>query len=306
MTWHELIDSYLRELRARRRSAALCVNERGALKKFQTYCAGRNVIFVEAIKLDDLLAYCGWLQDRRLKALTRHALLGSVRRWLKWATARGHLLENPAAFWRPRLPPTPFRRIPTEAQMLSLLEAPSAETLPGQRDRVLLEFLYGTGLRVQECADVDLADMDLCQGTVIVRSGKGGKGRCLPLGPKLTALLSKYLQDIRPYFDRGKTTALFLDDKGGRLQDHCIDSRLRLYSKKTFSTHSIRYAFATHLLLGGAPVWAVGKLLGHECLDSTIRYTRLLQLDVQAELLRCHPRATTQASERGKSPQPEE
>ena len=81
MTWHELIDSYLRELRARRRSAALCVNERGALKQFQTDCAGRNVIFVDAIKLADLFAYYGWLQDRSRKALTLHALLCSIRRF---------------------------------------------------------------------------------------------------------------------------------------------------------------------------------------------------------------------------------
>ena len=257
-----------------------------------------------AVQLDHILAYYGWLADQRMTGLTRYGLISSLLRWLKWAAARGHLLENPAAFWKPRVPPTPFRRVPTEAEMISLLESPSAETIQGLRDRVLLEFLYGTGVRIQECADVDLADLDLAQGAVTVRSGKGGKVRHLPLGARLNAQLSKYLQDIRPFLDKGKTSALFLDDRGGRLRDHCIDSRLRLYSNKTFTVHSIRYAFATHLLLGGAPIWAVGRLLGHDSLDSTIRYTRLLQIDVQAEHLRCHPRAKSE--KRGKFPQPEE
>jgi site-specific recombinase XerD len=192
-----------------------------------------------------------------------------------------------------------FRKIPTEAQMKALLEAPAQDTLEGMHDQVLLELLYGTGLRVQECVNTTLPDLDLRAGMLIVH-GKGGKVREQPLGPQLTAKLQHYVQEIRPQLlVKENVTALFVHSQGGPMQAHSINVRLRLYSKHLgagdFSVHCIRHAFATHLLLGGAPLPVVQKLLGHDHISSTTLYTRILPTDVQGEILRTHPRAKLQA-----------
>ena len=182
-------------------------------------------------------------------------------------------------------------------------------TLQGRRDLVFLEFLYGTGLRIRECAHVELADLDLQASLVTVRVAKGGEPRVLPVGPRLKALIAEYLSEIRPVLARKGGRAFFVDDRGQSMQTHTMAARLRDYSHRAlntpFSVHSIRHAYATHLLLGGAPIWAVAKLLGHKSLRSTALYTRILTLDVGHELLRTHPRAKRKLTKKPSRPKPD-
>jgi len=291
LTWDELIERYVRELQARQRAERFYNSERYVLKAFQAFCASRKVIFVEDLRLEHLLAYAQWQEEKGMKAWTRFGRLGCVRRWLTWATRRGHLLSNPTANWQLRTPPQTFRAVPTEAEMEILLEEPPSTTTEGQRDRVLLEFLYGTGLRVLECAQAQLADLDLTHALFTVQSGKGGPSRTVPLGPRLASRMQEYLHDIRPQLARPGHSVLFVDNRGNPMRDHTITQRVSTYSHKKFCVHSLRHAYATHLLLNGAPLWAVQRLLGHQSLDSTAIYTRLLPLDVQNAVLRHHPRS---------------
>ena len=294
MKLEELITLYLNDLRARGRSPRFSEHQRHYLQTFHAFCARIGFVYVDQLKFKHIVAYAGSLQNFR--DITRYQMIGTIRRWLKWAHYRGHLLVNPAAEWQPRHPAHgPLRPVPTVIQMEALLKAPPKDTPQGQRDQVLLEFLYGTGVRVQECAQVTVLDLNLRDCTVIVH-GKGGRLRYQPLGPQLVQKLKIYLEEVRPLLTSpDKTMALFPHDRGGSLKDHAIARRLREYSQKIgktqFSVHSIRHAFATHLLLSGAPLWAVQKLLGHEVLTSTATYTRMLAMDVQAEVMLTHPRA---------------
>lgn len=306
--WSELIRRYLTERRARLLSDSMCKNEQSAQTKFQAYCQKHQVVLLTQVRVKHLQSFHAEL-GKNLKPATRYAVLGSVRRFLKWATYRGHLMEDPGLGWPPRCPPlATFRAVPTEAQMVTLLAAPDS-TLQGRRDQVFLEFLYGTGLRIRECAHVDLADLDLRESLVTVRVTKGGEQRVLPIGPRLKALLAEYLSEIRPQLAKKSAQGLFVDDRGQSMRTHTMAARLRSYSHQAlntpFSVHSVRHAYATHLLLGGAPIWAVAKLLGHKSLDSTALYTRMLTMDVEQELLRTHPRAKRKLTKKPSPPKPD-
>lgn len=297
--WDDLVASYLSELRARQCSHNFCRYERRGLKKFTGYCQARQLVFLSQVRTSHLQQYYASLCESH-KAITCYGLIGSARRYLKWATYRGHLMDDPGLGWQPRLPPvTSYRSVPTESQMVAMLEAPNQDAPQGQRDQVLLEFLYGVGLRVQECADVELPDLDLGQAVVTVRLSKGGDGRVVPLGPRLTALLDDYLATVRPLLARQDAKGLFVDDRGQSMRTHTIQARVRTYSRqacdKHWAVHSIRHAYATHLLIGGAPPWALAKLLGHKCIGSTTVYTKMLPLDVEGEVKRTHPRAQRKA-----------
>ena len=293
--WNELIDRYLNELRARLQNDSMWRSEKLAQRKFYAYCQERQLVFLSQVRTEHLQSFRAHLVQR-LKASTSYAVLSCVRRFLKWATYRGHLMEDPGLGLPARCPHrTSLRPVPTEAQMLALLAAPEQTTPQGMRDLVLFEFLYGTGLRIQECAHVEIADLDLCESLVTVRVAKGGEPRVLPLGPRLKALLSDYLANVRPLLVKNDATGLIVDDRGQTMRTHAIAARVRETSREAlkthFSVHSIRHAFATHLLLGGAPLWAVAKLLGHKRFQTTAIYTRMLALDVKHEVERTHPRA---------------
>ena len=158
-------------------------------------------------------------------------------------------------------------------------------------------------------AHVDLADLDLRESLVTVRVTKGGEQRFLPIGPRLKALLAEYLFEIRPQLAKKRAQGLFVDNRGQSMRTHTIAARLRSYSHQAlntpFSVHSVRHAYATHLLLGGAPIWAVAKLLGHKSLDSTALYTRMLTMDVEQELLRTHSRAQRKLTKKPSPPKPD-
>ena len=285
----------MRELRGRRLAPATIFGQALSLRKFLQFCADQGVFSLENLEFRHLRDFARDLERQGLTPTTRYGLMGAVRRWLKWAHYRDYLLHNPATNWEPRHPPPTYRWVPTEAQMEQALAAPDQDTLIGQRDGFLLEFLYGTGLRVQECANLNLQDLDLHQHRFTVRQGKGGKSRVLPLGDRTYEKLTTYLQQVRPQLSPGEgEKALFLNRLGGRLAAFSISAEVRRYGLQcgfpALSVHSIRHAYATHLLLGGAPLALVQRLLGHDSIGSTTIYTRLLPLDLQAEILRTHPR----------------
>lgn len=253
---------------------------RHGLRVFQSFCEGHGLKSVEEIRPEDLEGYFRWLSEpgRYSERGCRH-LVSQARIWLKWATYQGLMQEDPA-----RAPVRCCRgvlvAVPTPAQMLALLAAPAPDRLCGRRDRMLLEFLYGTGLRVQECADVKLCDLDLERRCVGVR---GSKGRRQPLGKRLTESLRRYLTDIRPQFGEGE--ALFCSAQGGGpLSADNISERVSRYSRQvgatSFSVGSIRSAFALHLLHNGAPLEAVQKLMGHASITTTAVFSRFLAKEI--------------------------
>jgi integrase/recombinase XerD len=181
----------------------------------------------------------------------------------------------------------------------ALLEAAGAGEPPRSlRDKALLEVLYGAGARISEVVGLDVDDVDLERGAVLLR-GKGSKERLVPLGSYARAAVSDYLVRARPDLAaRGRgTPALFLNARGGRLTRQSAWVVLRAAAERAgiatehVSPHTLRHSFATHLLDGGADVRVVQELLGHASVTTTQIYTLVTVDRLREVYAAAHPRA---------------
>ena len=177
------------------------------------------------------------------------------------------------------------------------METPSAQTAVGMRNRALLETLYGTGIRLAECFRLDVMDVDLQEGTLLVRDGKDRKDRLLPLPSGAAAALDAYLRESRTgLVCDPREPALFLPREGRRLRPVSIQFVVRWHAERAaipgrVSPHLRRHACATYLLRGGADVRHIQELLGHASLETTSVYTRVEIKDLKEAIARAHPRA---------------
>ena len=180
--------------------------------------------------------------------------------------------------------------------MERLLECPDGTTPLGRRDGAILELLYATGLRVGELVSLDLANCDFPNMLVRVL-GKGRKERIVPFGEPAAESIQIYLRDRRALVRRGKgTDALFLNARGGRLTARSIRRLLDRYLREAalgsrLSPHSLRHAFATHLLERGADLRSIQELLGHQNLSTTQKYTHLSTQKLLDVYQKSHPKA---------------
>ena len=222
----------------------------------------------------------------------------AVRGFHKFAAADGLATTDPAAGVRP---PRPAKRLPKAlplADVEAILETAGAPgTTLALRDRALLEVLYGTGARISEAVGLDVDDLDLVDGTVLLR-GKGGKQRLVPIGSYARTAVESYLVRGRPELASvgGAGGALFLNARGGRLSRQSAWTVLvraadRAGVTHDVSPHTLRHSFATHLLDGGADVRVVQELLGHASVTTTQIYTLVTVDNLREVFAAAHPRA---------------
>ena len=263
----------------------------GDLRQLAAFLSGRGLLLDSAGR-DDLRAFLAARYGKDSPAtLARKG--ASIRAWYEHRVRRGALADNPA-----RRLASPRRRRPLPDVVgvddaFALLEAPSAATVAGLRDRCALELLYGAGLRVSELVAIDLGDLIDGRSAVRVR-GKSGKERIVPLVSKARAALEAWL--TRRGELRATGGALFLNLRGGRLTARSVARHLARHAlaagvRRHVHPHALRHSFATHLLDMGADLRGIQELLGHASLSTTQRYThvsaeRLVQIYEDA-----HPRA---------------
>jgi len=192
---------------------------------------------------------------------------------------------------KPRSP----QRLPRTLKPKELLRV--FESLPkssmGIRDRAILELLYGTGMRRAELGKLHLSDIDLEQGTILIRQGKGRKDRMVPVGHNAREALVDYLELSRKNLLRAKTDSLFVGNGGRALTANYITERVKTLGKRAgvkLTPHVMRHSCATHLLQGRADIRQIQRLLGHKSLITTERYTRVEISDLRKVIERCHPR----------------
>jgi len=162
-----------------------------------------------------------------------------------------------------------------------------------RRATAILETLYGTGLRLGEVVRLDLTDLDLRTGVVLVRNGKGRKDRVVPIGAAAATAIDRYLSETRPLLANVGEPALFVTRSGARLQAPGLRVRVHGAGRRigvTLTPHALRHAYATHLLRGGADLRHVQALLGHRSLTTTAIYTRVAITDLRSVIRNCHPR----------------
>jgi integrase/recombinase XerC len=185
----------------------------------------------------------------------------------------------------------------TAEQANALVDAPPGEQFHAAwptRDRAMLEFLYGCGLRASELVGMNLDDIDFGERWVRVR-GKGRKERQVPFGKKAAAALERYLGE-RTAATETREEAVFLNRRGTRITTRGVQGIVKLYAlvvagDSSIHPHSFRHAYATHLLSDGADLRAVQELLGHARLSTTQKYTQLSLTDLMAVYDRAHPKA---------------
>lgn len=180
--------------------------------------------------------------------------------------------------------------------VISLIEKIKPEDPKSIRDRLIFEFLYGTGCRISELVNTDLQDIDFESNIVKIRFGKGSKQRLIPLGKSLKNSIEAYVIQVRnnvPNFQ--KIDALLLNSKGKRLTRQSIWAVINQYALeqgiKDLTPHTLRHAFATHLLEGGADVRVVQELLGHSSINTTQIYTHVTVDKLRETFIQTHPRA---------------
>jgi integrase/recombinase XerD len=266
----------------------------------------------------DLLQFSRWLARRRQKlstadqrsiqqflaerfangasARSNARLLSTLKQYYRHLIRVGERQDNPTALISA---PKTHRSLPQslgEADIEKLLEAPDLDSNYGLRDRCMLELMYSSGLRVSELVGLQLNQINTNLGLVRL-IGKGNKERVIPVGEEALHWLAQYMKQARPGLQSAKSinAALFLSSRGSAITRQAFWQNIKKHLlkagvKTVFSPHSLRHAFATHLLNHGADLRTVQMLLGHSSLSTTQIYTHIAQSRLQSIHAKHHPR----------------
>jgi integrase/recombinase XerC len=225
----------------------------------------------------DIRSFMASLHHKGLKKTSISRKLATVRAFFKYLHREGYVKKNPAKLVSSLKIEKNLPGFLDIDETFSLMEAPSVETFIPARDRAILEMLYSSGLRVSELTSLNISDIDIKESLIRVK-GKGRKERIVPIGSKALEAIKNYLTERISI--KKKSTALILNNRGGRLTQRSVRRILVHYSriinlKSNLSPHTLRHTFATHLLHEGADLRSIQELLGHSSLSTTQKYTHV-------------------------------
>jgi integrase/recombinase XerD len=303
-----LLERYVASQYSRGVSELTTKNQRSHLGRFLAFLEGEGVAeggditreLIEAYM--DVLAWTPMRRGRLMKPETRNVRLASIKAFCRWLYETDVIALDPAqrvAYCRE--PATLPRSILSPEEMTHLLAAPSPQTALGVRDRLVLELLYSTGLRLRELCALDVTDLDLGEGFARVRHGKGDRERVVPVGKLACELLTSYLAAVRPAFLRARGSAgasepaVILSRYGERLGPRGVAKLVARCAKCAglsvrVTPHTFRHSCATHMLRGGANIRHLQEMLGHKRVSSTEVYTRVTIAELKAAHAKYHPR----------------
>ena len=243
----------------------------------------------------DIQAYLGYQFTRKARATSAARLLSSLKRFYRYLVRTGGIDIDPTLrIDTPALP----RGLPkslTEADVENLLHAPDLDSALGLRDRAMLETLYASGLRVSELVTLKAVQVSRDMGVVRVM-GKGSKERLVPLGEEALAWLGRYISEARDTLLAGRASDdLFVTARGEAMTRQAFWYLIKRYAAraalaKPISPHTLRHAFATHLLNHGADLRVVQLLLGHSDISTTQIYTHVARERLKQLHAKHHPR----------------
>jgi integrase/recombinase XerC len=291
------IESYLSALRRESASDHTLRNYESDLRQLLDYFTPKDgePPAAGAIDVLALREWLGHLHREELSAVTIRRKLAAVRSFYAHLMREGVLATNVAKLLRTPKAPKKLPRVMTAEQTNNLLDGIQANQLEREqvpRDLAIFELLYGCGIRVSELAGLNLEDIDSGDKWILVR-GKGRKERQVPFGSKAASALERYLVVRKP---KPLEKAVFLNRFGGRLTTRGIANIVKLYATmlagdSSLHPHSLRHAFATHLLSDGADLRSIQELLGHASLSTTQKYTQVSLTELIAVYDRAHPKA---------------
>ena len=285
-----LIRRYLESLAVRGYSESTQRNGRSYLLSFARWCSERGLARPAEVTRPLVERYQRWLfhyrqeGDKPLSAVTQHGMLQRLKAFFAWLAKERYLVYNPASeLVLPKLPP----RLPVDGfsieEVETILATPDVATPIGVRDRALLETMYSTGIRRKEVTALDLYDVDFERGVLVVRAGKAGKRRVVPIGERALRWLHKYLEDTRPgLVDWEDEKALFVTGEGLRFSGDGLGNRVKkvleasgVRRRPGGVCHLFRHTMATQMLEGGADIRFIQEILGHARLETTQVYTKV-------------------------------
>jgi integrase/recombinase XerC len=280
------IASFVRALKERNASTHTVHAYSRDLGGFAAYVGQASWGDIDHVRIRGFLSH---LYERGLSKTSVARALAAVRSLYRWLAREGVVEQNPAALVAtPRLP----RKLPR------VLDGGMPETAAFPvRDRVILELLYGCGLRNSELVGINLADIYWSNGAILVR-GKGKKQRLTPFGESAVEALTAYLPEREKVLKerRKSTSALLVNRRGGRLTTRSVGRIVKQVAMARglppdLHPHTLRHAFGTHMLEEGADLRSIQEMLGHERLATTQRYTQLSMKHVVEVYDATHPRA---------------
>lgn len=247
------------------------------------------------VTIDTLRQFLGDLHDIGIAERSQARIVAGIRSFFKFLTLDGYLDVNPAELLETPKIGIHLPEVLTVEEIDAMIAAIDMEKAEGQRDRAIIETLYGCGLRVSELVNLEISKISADEGYLVVR-GKGNKERLVPMSDTAIAEIDAYLDDraslpIKP----GEENILFLNRRGRRLTRERIFQIVKSLAesagiRKTISPHTLRHSFATHLLEGGANLRAIQQMLGHESIATTQIYIHLDRSTLRSDILLYHPR----------------
>jgi integrase/recombinase XerD len=250
----------------------------------------------DAAQRDSLQAFLAHRTlEKKVAARSLARQLTAIKRYHRWLLREGRRTDDPSlTVDAPRLP-KPLPKSLSEAEVEALLAAPDVATPLGLRDRAMLEALYAAGFRVSELVGLPMAAVSLTDGVVRI-FGKGGKERLVPLGEVAQDWIQRYAREARPALLKGRgCEALFVTERGGPMTRQMFWYLIKRHARKAgisahLSPHTLRHAFATHLLNHGADLRVVQMLLGHADIATTQIYTHVARERLKSLHAQHHPR----------------
>lgn len=287
----ENVDQFLAFMESRGRSKNTVINYRVDLEQFREYLLRQNISDVSGIDSQSVRVYLSNIIGFGIAKSSAARKLSAVRGFISWLSSREILDYGVAAGLKgPKLPSSLPRALSYEETEKLLVEGPE-NGKHYQRDRLILELLYGSGLRVSELIDLNWENIETDQRMIRVL-GKGSKERLVPFGPSVKELL----EDWSLLSKEGTKGPLFVSEKGAeRLTVRTVHRLVQRAALRVgiygVSPHTLRHCFATHLLERGAPLRVVQELLGHESIAATQRYLSITAEQMKRSYMEHHPRA---------------
>ncbi len=263
------------------------------MQAFARWCADNRLTL---LTIDDvaLQSYLAFRAKSKLSSRSTARFLSCCRGFFAYQLRERGIQKDPSILIENPKQGRPLPKSLTESDVVRLLAAPDLSDAIGLRDRTMLEVLYACGLRVSELIGLTLSQVNLRQGVVRVM-GKGSKERLVPMGDEAASWLVRYAKDARPELLNGSSDVLFPSLRGKQMTRQTFWYRIKHWSMvagidKPLSPHTLRHAFATHLLNHGADLRVVQLLLGHSDLSTTQIYTHVAQARMKSLHAEHHPR----------------
>lgn len=247
------------------------------------------------VTIDTLRFFIGDLRDVGISERSQARIVAGIRSFFKFLTMEGYIDANPSELLETPKIGVHLPEVLTLEEIDAMIAAIDMNKAEGQRDRAIIETLYGCGLRVSELVSLEISKVFADEGYLVVM-GKGSKERMVPMSETSIAEINEYMVDraalpIKP----GDDNILFLNRRGRHLTRERIFQIVKDLAesagiRKSISPHTLRHSFATHLLEGGANLRAIQEMLGHESISTTQIYIHLDRTALRSDILTYHPR----------------